>query len=104
MREERIFLEYGVYLTLIRRDVVDLNSVKKHLSDIRGLKSADNTQSGGLTASRRTEKGDKFLVVDVKIDTVKNGFAVKRFGNISQINDLVFLSRRRGRLFAFNSF
>jgi hypothetical protein len=88
MREERISLKYGVDVTLVRRQIVDDLTVKADLARISGIKARNYTKSGGLTATRRSEKGHKLTVVNIKIDAAKHSLAIKRFAYISKLNHI----------------
>ena len=83
--------ENGVDLALVGRQIVDALPIKKNVSAIGRLKAADDTEGRGLTTARRSKKGHKLLIVDIKADMVEDGFAVKRLGYPTQLNeDIVF--------------
>ena len=76
MREERIFLEYGVYLSLVCRYVAYFNTVEIELSFVCGFESSYDSQGSGLTASGRSEKRDKFLISYIEVHRINDLFAV----------------------------
>ena len=43
MREEGIFLEYGIQLTTVWRKTVDIFSIKNNIAGVRCLKATENT-------------------------------------------------------------
>ena len=77
MREERITLENSINVALVRRHSVDLLPVKKDISRIWLNKSADNTQSCCFTTTGRTKESYKFLIVNIKVDSLENSLSIK---------------------------
>ena len=71
MREQRVFLEHGVDTALMGRDIVDLITLKIHLTALGRFKARDDAQGGRLTAAGRTEQGNELLVIDVEADIVQ---------------------------------
>ena len=55
MSKQRIFLKYGIQLTLIRRKIRDILPVKDHTPFIRCLESSQNTKCSSLSTSTRTK-------------------------------------------------
>ena len=51
VRKQRILLENGVDLSLVRRDIIDPLAVKKHIAACGLYKTADDPERGGLTAA-----------------------------------------------------
>ena len=93
MRKERIALENRIDLTFIRRYVVEALALKEHIARSRGLKTADDAQRRCLAAARRAEQRNKFLIPNIEIDSAKNGFAVKFFFDVYEV-DQVFAQPR----------
>ena len=59
VREQRITLEYGVDLALIRRYVVQALAVEEYIAGIRLLKAADDAQCGRFCRSRTDRAGSR---------------------------------------------
>jgi hypothetical protein len=89
--EECIFLKNGVDVALVGRDVVDALAVKDNVALVGALEAADDAKRRGFSTARRAEKRDKFLVMDDKINVVENGFSVKAFGNVFELNQYVLI-------------
>ena len=89
MREQGILLEDCIDIAAISRDVIDAFSVKQTFTGVGCFKTADDAQGCGFTASGRTENGNKFFIIDIKIDVVENAFSVKFLDNIVKLNDLL---------------
>ena len=70
MGEKCVLLENRVDLPFIGRYFVYQFSVKEDLSFMRLDKAADNAQRCRFSASGGSKQGNKFLVVDIKIDTL----------------------------------
>ena len=66
MRKQGIFLKYGIYLSLVRREVGDIDIVKQNASGIRLFKSADDSQRSRFAAAARTEQRNKFVFPDIE--------------------------------------
>jgi hypothetical protein len=85
VREKRITLKNGVYLSLVRRNTTHVFTVKKHLSLVGIDESRDDTESGGLSATGRTEKRDEFAVTDVQRKIVEDLLPVERDSYIFEV-------------------
>ena len=85
--EEGVALENGVDVALVRRNVVDALTEKEDVALIRRFKAADHAQGRGLAAAGRAEQRQKFIVVNVEIDAVENGLAIKLLGDVPELND-----------------
>ena len=85
--EEGIALKDGVDVALVRRNVVDALSEEENVPLIGRFKAADHAQGRGLAAAGGAEQREEFVVVDVEVDVVENGFAVKLFGDAPELND-----------------
>ena len=77
MRIKRIVLEHHCDVSVLGSDVVDkaVSDKKLTLGDL--FKSRDHTQSGGFTASGRTDENDKFFVFDFKAEIVNGRYAAR---------------------------
>ena len=80
--EQGVFLEHRIDIALMGRHIVDAFSHKNNVALIRVGKAADNPQRSGLSAAGGTEKGNKFVIVDIQTDIVQNAFSVKGLGDI----------------------
>ena len=85
--EEGIALKDGVDVALVRRNVVDALSEEENVPLIGRFEAADHAQGRGLAAAGWAEQREEFVVVDVEVDAVENGFAVKLFGDAPELND-----------------
>ena len=77
MGEECVTLENGVELSLVGRNVVDVLARKENIALVLFDEAADNPEGCCLAAARRTEQCDKGAVLDIKVEIVKNRFAVE---------------------------
>ena len=87
MGEECIALKDGVDVALVRRNVVDALAEEEDVPLIGRFEAADHAQGRGLAAAGWAEQREEFVVVDVEVDAVENGFAVKLFGDAPELND-----------------
>ena len=85
--EEGVALENGVDVALVRRNVVDALTEKEDVALIRRFKAANHAQGRGLAAAGRAEQRQKFVVVNVEVDAVENGLAVKLLADVAEFND-----------------
>ena len=85
--EEGVALKDGVDVALVRRDVVDALTEEENVPLVGRFKAADHAQRCGLAAAGGAEQREKFVVVDVEVDAVENGFAVKLLGDAPELND-----------------
>ena len=88
MGKQGVFLEHGVDLPLMRRNVIDPHTVKGHITGCGRGKPTDDPQRGGLAAPAGPKQREEFGIVDVKIDVVENQLVVKRHAEIPQANQL----------------
>ena len=68
MRIQSVVLENHCNISVLRSNVVYKTCADEQLALGNFLKTRDHTKGGGLTASGRTYKNDKFLVLDVYVD------------------------------------
>ena len=87
MGEEGVALKDGVDVALVRRDVVDALAKEENVALIRRFEAADHAQGRSLAAAGRAEQRQKFIVVNVEIDAVENGLAIKLLGDVPELND-----------------
>ena len=93
VREERVFLEYGVDLALVGRDVHDVLAVEEDLA-LGGLQeAAEDTQQRRLAAAGGTEQGDELVFVNIQADALEDDLPVlKALDDILEL-DQFFLFR-----------
>ena len=89
MREQRVFLKYGVYGALVRRQHGNIRAVQKNFSFVRHFESRNHAQRGGFAAPGRTEQRYEFAFAHVEIDIVDNRCAVVRFRYAGKLYDFV---------------
>ena len=88
MREQGVFLENGVDLPLIGRNVIDPHTVEQDISRRRRRETSDDTQRGGFAAPAGSEKREELLIIDVQIDVIENQLVVECHAEIPQANQL----------------
>ena len=67
-------------------------ALKENIAIIGSDESSDNTERSGFSATGRSEKGYKFLVMNVQIDAAEDLLTVERFTDGPQFDQLVFHS------------
>ena len=65
----------------MRRQSVYSLAVKENITAGRLQESADDTESCGLAAARRSEESNEFLILDIKADILENTVTVLKFNN-----------------------
>ena len=85
MGKQGIFLEYSIQISLVGRQIGDVCSIKDHLPGIGIFKSSQDAQGSGLTAAAWSQKGEKFVFPDRKIQLIQDDLIPKTFGYINQI-------------------
>ena len=78
MGEQGIPLKYCVYMSVAGRNIIYSLAVKINVTGIGRFKTAEYTQCGRLTAAGRPQQSNKFFVVNIEINVVKNSFSIKR--------------------------
>ena len=93
MREERVFLEHGVDLALVGRDVHDILAVEEDLA-LGGLQeAAEDAQQRRLAAAGGTEQRDELVFVNIQADALEDDLPVlKALDDILEL-DQFFLFR-----------
>src|SRR5690554_5860342 len=86
MRKQCVFLEHGVYCSLIGRYFCDILPAEKHLSFCWGFKSSDDPKGRGLSATGWTQKRQELVLPDIKIHIVQYGIAAESLGDVFQID------------------
>ena len=90
--EQRITLEYGVDLALIRRNIVQTLAVEEYIAGIRLLKAADDTQRGRFAAAGRAQQRDELAALDGQRNTAQHRRSVKFFFQVLQIDQILIQS------------
>src|SRR6476620_12590063 len=86
MREERVVLEHGVDVALVRRCVSNGCAVQEDLTGSRLLEAGDHSQGGRLPAPGRPEEREELTSRDVEIDAVHRGHLVELLGQLAQFD------------------
>ena len=90
--EQRITLEYGVDLALIRRNIVQALAVEEYIAGIRLLKATDDAQCGRFAAAGRTEQGHELAALDGQRNAAQHRRSVKFFFQVLQIDQILIQS------------
>ena len=77
MREQCVFLEYGVDFAAIRRNVVDPLPIEKYVPRRRLLETSNDAKGGCFAAAAGTQQCEKFTVIDCEINGIENLLPVK---------------------------
>ena len=86
--EKGIFLKDRVDISLVGGHVVDALAQEDHVSLVGGFKAADEPEERSFAAAGGTQKGEKFVVVNVQVDIFQDGLLpVEGFGDVFQLND-----------------
>ena len=88
MREQGVFLENGVDLPLIGRDVINPHTIEQDISRRRRRETSDDTQRGGFAAPAGSEKCEELFVIDIKVNVIENRLVVECHAEIPQANQL----------------
>ena len=88
VREQGVFLENGVDLPLIGRDVINPHTVEQDISRRRRRETSDDTQRGGFAAPAGSEKCEELFVIDIKVNVIENRLVVECHAEIPQANQL----------------
>lgn len=89
MREERVFLKYGVDGAKVRRSVRDVFAVENDFSACGHFKARNHAKSGGLAATARTEQGDEFAALYREAGVFDHLLAVVLFVDVAKFDDVV---------------
>ena len=82
MGEQGVALENRIDCPFMRRNIINPHAVKKYVPLGRRLKTTDDTKRGCLAAPTGTQQREEFLIVDIKVDVVKDHVAVKGHGAV----------------------
>ena len=65
MGKKRILLKYRINLSLIRRQIRNILSLKENFARIRGRKASQNPQRRCLAAARRSKQRNKLVFLNL---------------------------------------
>ena len=84
-REQRVALEDGVDVALVRRSAGNVHVVKQDPAGGRLLEPGDQPQRGGLPAAGRAEQGEELAAGNREVDLVDRGLC-EALGQRDQLN------------------
>ena len=84
VRKQRILLKDRVQFPPVGRHIADLLPVKDHASFIRVEKSPQDTQKRSLAAAAGPQQRDKFIFINIQINSLEDDLSVKILYNISE--------------------
>ena len=82
--EERVALEDGVDVALVRRGAGDVVAADLHGAGGGVVEAGDHPQRGGLAAARRAQQREELAGRDVEVDVVDDGGAAELLGQAAQ--------------------
>ena len=85
MWKKRIGLEHHIDRTLIRRHVGEVLAVQHDLAAGRRLEARQHAQQGRFSAAGGAEQRENFAFIDGEADVVDGVLAVKRFGQVADL-------------------
>ena len=86
MRKQCIVLEYGIDVTLVRRNLCDILTVHHDLTFGRIQESGNDPKQRCLAAAGRTKQGDKLVLIDVERDALQDDCVVKCLDDVFYFN------------------
>ena len=89
VREERVLLEHGVDIALVRRDPTHVDAVEQHLARRRLLEPGDHLQGGGLAAAGRTEHGEELTLLDAEVGLLDRHEVAEGLADVLELDDAV---------------
>ena len=97
MREERVVLEHGVDVALVRRQARGLPAVQLDPAARGVIEAGDQPQAGRLPRARRAEHREELGVQDVEADVVHRPHAAEAAADALEADDGGHaLTRHRG--------
>ena len=93
-REQRVALEHGVDVALVRRDVGHVDAVEQHRARRRLLEAGDQAKRGGLAAPGRAEQREELAAGHLQVHAVDRDL-VEHLGEVYQLD---LTTRHRGYL------
>ncbi|MNN42007.1 hypothetical protein D3C81_1561590 [compost metagenome] len=86
MREQRVVLEHGVDVALVRRQAGGFLAVDADGAGRGLLETGDQAQAGGLARAGRAEHGEEFAVLDVNGHPVNGLHVAELAGDLGELN------------------
>ena len=86
VRKERVVLEDGVHVALVRGQVVDLAALDDEVAGGHRDEAPDEVEGGRLATARRTEKTEEFTRLDGHRDIVEGDRVAIAFGRVAQLD------------------
>ena len=86
MRKQRVALEHGVNIALMRRRVAHWRTVNHDLAAGWHFKARDHPQQSGFATTRWPQQGKKFAVRDFQRNITNGSSAAKLFGKMVEFN------------------
>src|SRR5262249_2749053 len=84
VREERVRLEHGVHVALVRRQPADLAFAEVDLAPARLLETADHPQRRRLAAARRPEQREEAAALDLETEVVDRDDVVELLRDVDE--------------------
>src|SRR5688572_4697829 len=95
MGEERVVLEHGVHVALVRRQVGHIAAAQLYPSLIGPLEARDHAKAGGLARSRRAEQREELVLAYIQVDPVdRHDVAVRLASRIQAHGGVPILGHR----------
>ncbi|MDT4863060.1 hypothetical protein FQZ97_977490 [compost metagenome] len=86
MREQRVVLEHGVDVALVRRQAGGLLAMDADGAGSGLLEAGDQAQAGGLARAGRAEHGEEFAVPDIDGHPVDGLHIAELAGDLGELN------------------
>ncbi|MNZ90747.1 hypothetical protein D3C78_1097180 [compost metagenome] len=84
--EQRVILEYGIHVALIRRQIGGLLPVNTNRAGSKLFETGDQPQAGGFPRAGRPEHGEKFPVLYLDRNTVHGANLAEAPRNIDKLH------------------
>ena len=102
VRKQRVFLEHGVYAALVGRNVCNVLALKKHLTLVGVLETADYAQHGGLAAARRAEQRNELALAYIQVYIVQRLCIAELLGDAHKVNKMRILNHTEALQYVFS--
>ena len=87
VREERVLLEDGVDIALVRRDSADVDAVQQDLAGCRLLEAGDHLECRRLPAAGRPEHREELALLDSEVRLLDRDEVTERLAHVIELND-----------------